>query len=295
MNSRTFSPLLQLLVVALAVVAVAACGNLASSTTGGGAGSAGTSGGGAAAGGTASTAKSTAVQPAPNPGDLVPPIAEGPRVIRTANVSVEVANGRFDTTLDRLFSISTGLGGYISGSTASTDTGALRSGTITFQVPASKFNQALAEVRGLGKIQNFNIGGQDVSQQYIDLQSRLKNAEAQHEAMLALLSQAHTVSEIIAVQNQLGTITGQIEQLKGQIDYYDHATSYSTISVAVHEAAVVARAADSWGFTTSVSNALHGFVNTLDYILVGLGNAGPVVVLLLLGLLAWRFRRRLAL
>ena len=295
MNSRTFSPLRQLLVVALAVVAVAACGNLASSTTGGGAGSAGTSGGGAAAGGTASTAKSTAVQPAPNPGDLVPPIAEGPRVIRTANVSVEVANGRFDTTLDRLFSISTGLGGYISGSTASTDTGALRSGTITFQVPASKFNQALAEVRGLGKIQNFNIGGQDVSQQYIDLQSRLKNAEAQHEAMLALLSQAHTVSEIIAVQNQLGTITGQIEQLKGQIDYYDHATSYSTISVAVHEAAVVARAADSWGFTTSVSNALHGFVNTLDYILVGLGNAGPVVVLLLLGLLAWRFRRRLAL
>ncbi|TMD51164.1 MAG: DUF4349 domain-containing protein [Chloroflexi bacterium] len=295
MNSRTFSPLLQLLVVALAVVAVAACGNLASSTMGGAAGSAGTSGGGAAAGGTASTAKSTAVQPAPNPGDLVPPIAEGPRVIRTANVSVEVANGRFDTTLDRLFSISTGLGGYISGSTASTDTGALRSGTITFQVPTSKFNQALAEVRGLGKIQNFNIGGQDVSQQYIDLQSRLKNAEAQHEAMLALLSQAHTVSEIIAVQNQLGTITGQIEQLKGQIDYYDHATSYSTISVAVHEAAVVARAADSWGFTTSVSNALHGFVNTLDYILVGLGNAGPVVVLLLLGLLAWRFRRRLAL
>ncbi|TMC09684.1 MAG: DUF4349 domain-containing protein [Chloroflexi bacterium] len=295
MNSRTFSPLLQLLVVALAVVAVAACGNLASSTTGGAGGSAGTSGGGAAAGGTASTAKSTAVQPAPNPGDLVPPIAEGPRVIRTANVSVEVANGRFDTTLDRLFSISTGLGGYISGSTASTDTGALRSGTITFQVPTSKFNQALAEVRGLGKIQNFNIGGQDVSQQYIDLQSRLKNAEAQHEAMLALLSQAHTVSEIIAVQNQLGTITGQIEQLKGQIDYYDHATSYSTISVAVHEAAVVARAADSWGFTTSVSNALHGFVNTLDYILVGLGNAGPVVVLLLLGLLAWRFRRRLAL
>ena len=288
MNSRTFSPLLQLLVVALAVVAVAACGNLASSTTGGAGGSAGTSGGGAAAGGTASTAKSTAVQPAPNPGDLVPPIAEGPRVIRTANVSVEVANGRFDTTLDRLFSISTGLGGYISGSTASTDTGALRSGTITFQVPTSKFNQALAEVRGLGKIQNFNIGGQDVSQQYIDLQSRLKNAEAQHEAMLALLSQAHTVSEIIAVQNQLGTITGQI-------DYYDHATSYSTISVAVHEAAVVARAADSWGFTTSVSNALHGFVNTLDYILVGLGNAGPVVVLLLLGLLAWRFRRRLAL
>jgi len=283
------------LVGILAVVAIAACGNEAAQTTGSPAGRAAVSNGAAQPGGTSYKQQSTAGQPAPNPGDLVPPIAEGPRVIRTANISVEVANGHFDTTLDRLFTISTQLGGYISGSTATTETGSLRSGTITFQVPSAKFNQALTEVRGLGKVQNFNIGGQDVSQQYVDLKARLQNAEAQRDAMLALLSQAHNVNDIIAVQNQIGTITGQIEQLKGQIDYFDHATSFSTISVAVHEAAVVARATDSWGFTTSVSNALHGFVNTFDYLLVGLGNAGPVLVLILLGLLAWRFRRRLAL
>jgi hypothetical protein len=283
------------LVGILAVVAIAACGNEAAQTTGSSAGGAAVSKSAAQPGGSSYSAQSTSVQPAPNPGDVVPPIAEGPRVIRTANVSVEVANGHFDSTLDRLFTISTQLGGYISGSTANTETGSLRSGTITFQVPSDKFNQALAEVRGLGKVQNFNIGGQDVSQQYVDLKARLKNAEAQRDAMLALLSQAHNVNEIIAVQNQIGTITGQIEQLKGQIDYFDHATSFSTISVAVHEAAVVAKATDTWGFTTSVSNALHGFVNTFDYLLIGLGNAGPVLVLILLGLLAWRFRRRLAL
>ena len=113
--------------------------------------------------------------------------------------------------------------------------------------------------------------------------------------MVALLSQAHNVNEIISVQNQIGILTGQIEQLKGQIAYFDHATSFSTVAVAVHESAVVAKSPDSWGFSTSISNALHGFVNTFDYILVGLGNAGPVLVLILLGLLAWRFRRRLAL
>ena len=293
MSERIFY---RFLVGILAVVAIAACGNQTAVVT------RGSSTGGAAVakdmaqpGANSSGQQSTTLQPAPNPGDLVPPIAEGPRVIRTANISVEVANGHFDTTLDRLFTISTQLGGYISGSTATTETGSLRSGTITFQVPSAKFNQALTEVRGLGKVQNFNIGGQDVSQQYVDLKARLQNAEAQRDAMLALLSQAHNVNDIIAVQNQIGTITGQIEQLKGQIDYFDHATSFSTISVAVHEAAVVARATDSWGFTTSVSNALHGFVNTFDYLLVGLGNAGPVLVLILLGLLAWRFRRRLAL
>jgi hypothetical protein len=278
----------------LAVVAIAACGG--GSTGGGsmGAGPSTTAGGGVAVTGSASSAKqSTALQPAPNPGDLVPPIGEGPRVIRNANISVEVANGRFQATLDGIFRIAAVLGGYVSGSAGSTDTGALRSGTVTFQVPSDKFSQALNEVRGLGTVQGFNSSSQDVSLQYVDLQARLKNAEAQRDAMLALLTQAHGVGEIIAVQNQLGTITGQIEQLKGQIEYFDHVTSYSTVAVAVHEAAVAAN--DSWGFRAAISNALHGFVNTFDYILVGLGNAGPVLVLALLALLAWRFRRRLAL
>jgi len=227
----------------------------------------------------------------------VPPIGEGPRVIRTAQVAVEVKNGSFDGTLDKLFTISTGLGGYISGTSAVADTGSLRTGTITFQVPTDKFNDAISQVRALGTVQNLVIGGQDVSAQYVDLQARLKNEEAQRDAMLALLGQAKTVAEIIAVQTQLGQITAQIEQLKGQITYFDHATSYSTISVSVHEAAVALKPAntDSWGVSAALLQGLHGFVNTLDYILVGVGYVGPVLVLLVLGFAAFRLRRRFAL
>ena len=216
----------------------------------------------------------------------MPPIGEGPRVIRTAQVAVEVKNGSFDGTLDKLFTISTGLGGYISGTSAVADTGSLRTGTITFQVPTDKFNDAISQVRALGTVQNLVIGGQDVSAQYVDLQARLKNEEAQRDAMLALLGQAKTVAEIIAVQTQLGQIT-----------YFDHATSYSTISVSVHEAAVALKPAntDSWGVSAALLQGLHAFVNTLDYILVGVGYVGPVLVLLVLGFAAFRLRRRFAL
>jgi len=228
----------------------------------------------------------------------VPPIGEGPRVIRTAQVAVEVKNGSFDSTLDKLFTISTSLGGYISGTVANTDTGSLRTGTITFQVPTDRFNDAISQVRALGTVQNLAVGGQDVSAQYVDLQARLKNLEAQHEAMLALLGQAKTIPEIIAIQNQLGTITGQIEQLKGQIAYYDHATSYSTVSVSIHEAAVAIKTAtttpDSWGIKEALLQGLHGFVNTLDVVLVGVGYVGPLLILLVLGFAAWRLRRRFA-
>jgi Domain of unknown function (DUF4349) len=291
--------LARLLIGALAVAMVVACG--AGSTASGG--TSATRGGLTGGSAKAVTAPAVTGAPqdsvtAPNPTvtNIVPPIGEGPRVIRTAQIAVEVKNGSFDGTVDKLFAISTNLGGYISGTAANADTGALRTGTITFQVPTDKFNEAVTQVRALGTVQNLAIGGQDVSAQYVDLQARLKNAEAQHEAMLALLGQAKTVPDIIAIQNQLGTITAQIEQLKGQISYYDHATSYSTISASIHEAAVALKPAntDTWGVSAAFLQGLHGFVNTLDYVLVGVGYAGPVLVLLVLGFAAWRLRRRFA-
>ncbi len=310
--------LARLIVGALAVALLVACGGQSASngapSVGRAAGGAGSAGGGGytvptTTGGNPKAVTGTAqpaplrppqdvVQPGISPADVVPPVGEGPRVIRTAQIGVEVKNGDFDSTVDKLFAISTTLGGYISGSAATADTGSLRNGTITFLVPTEKFTEAVRQVRALGTVQNLAIGGQDVSAQYVDLQARLKNTEAQRDAMLALLGQAKSVSEIIAVQTQLGQITGQIEQLKGQIAYYDHATSYSTISVNVHEAAVVLKPAtptpDSWGIKEALLQGLHGFVNTLDVVLVGVGYAGPILVLLALGFAAWRLRRRFA-
>ncbi len=300
--------LARLIIGALAAAMVVACGGgtAASPTRGSSSSNPGGGGNGATTGSTAKSIAPSTVNGTPQDStkppiatvtDIVPPIGEGPRVIRTAQIAVQVKNGSFDGTLDKLFQISTALGGYISGSVASTDSGSLRTGTITFQVPTAKFSDAISQVRALGTVQNLAIGGQDVSAQYVDLQARLKNAEAQRDAMMALLGQARTVPEIISVQNQLGNITGQIEQLKGQISYYDHATSYSTISVSVHEAAVALKpaTADSWGFATAFLQGLHGFASTLDYILVGFGYVAPVLILLVLGLLAWRLRRRFAL
>ena len=297
--------LARLLLGALAVALVAACGGSASSPSGSSTGSAGftgNAGSGVTKSVTAPGVNGSSLAPrAPQdstiqalpPTDVVPPIGEGPKVIRTAQVAVEVRNGAFDSTLDKLFAISTSLGGYISGSVAAADSGSLRTGTITFQVPTDKFNQAVSDVRALGTVQNLAIGGQDVSAQYVDLQARLKNEEAQRDAMLSLLQQAKTVSEIIQVQTQLGQITAQIEQLKGQIAYYDHATSFSTISVSVHEAAVAVKpATDNWGFTSALSQGLHGFVNTLNYILIGVGYVGPVLLLIVVGFFAFRLRRR---
>ena len=284
----------KVLVVIAILVAAAACGG------------AGSSGGGTTSREyTSLQANSGPTKANPQPGttdttkppvnNAVPTI-QGPQVIRQAQLTVNVATGSFESKLAAVRSLVQLQGGFISGTDAQASPvnpgEQIRSGVISFMVPAAKFDDTIDQLSKLGKVQNEHISGNDVSAQYVDLQARLANMEAQRNAMLALLGRAQTISDIIAVQNQLGQITQQIEQLKGQISYIEHNTTYSTVSVQLIEAGapVQTKPVDSWGFASALTDAAHNFVTTINYIITGLGAIGPIVILLGLGYLLWRRR-----
>ena len=278
------------------LVAAAACGGSGSGTTAGSSRPASLSynsstGAGAPVKGAPDQASGggSASNPVSN---VVPPI-QGPQVIRQAQLAISVKSGKFDSSLASVRSLVELEQGYVSGTDAQANpvtNDQIRTGVITFMVPAAKFDDTIDALTKMGTVQNEHISGQDVSAQYVDLQARLANEEAQRNAMLALLAKAQTVSDIIAVQNQLGQITGQIEQLKGQIQYIDHNVAFSTISVSLTEAGAPAAntPSDSWGFASALSDAAHNFVTTINYLVTGLGAIGPVLILLGLGYLVWR-------
>jgi hypothetical protein len=232
-----------------------------------------------------------------NPTDSVVPPLPGPPVIRQAQLGITVNSGAFDSKLTEVRTIVEVAGGYIAGTDAQVppSDSQIRTGVINFMVPAANFDSVLDQLAKVGKLQNEHITGVEVGGQYVDLRARLANAEAQRNAMLTLLAQAKTISDIIAVQNQIGQITVQIEQLKGQIKYLDDNTSYSSVSVKLTEAAAPAQSAssDSWGFATALSSAEHNFVTTVNYAITALGAVGPFLVLLGLGYLLWRRRSSL--
>jgi len=285
----------RLIVIVAILAAAAACGGVGTTAT--------TSsehasfGGGLAAPAPAVGAPvKDATQPggAPTQSSVVPNL-QGPQVIRQAQLSITVSAGSFDSKLADVQALVERQGGFISGTDAQADPGAngqIRTGVISFMVPAAKFNDTLIQLGAMGKVVGNHATGSDVSAQYVDLQARLVNEEAQRDAMLALLQRAQSVQDIIAVQNQLGQITGQIEQLKGQILYIDHNTAYSAVTVNFMEvgAPVQATSQDNWGFASALSDAAHNFVTTLNYIVTGLGAIGPIVVVLGLGYLLWRRR-----
>ena len=221
-----------------------------------------------------------------------PTTTEGRRLQFDASLTLTVPNGSFDTSLDRVTALVETRGGYISGALAQADGGdRVRSGQVTFQVPAARLDEVMGQVKKLGTLQHQSVHSNDVSLQYVDLQARLRNAEAQRDATLTLMSQAHSVGDIIQVQNQLGQITGQVEQLKGQIAYLDQTTTYATLAVTVREAAASATT-DEWGLRTAAVQGLHNFTAVLGFVLVALGSVGPLLVLAAAGLLVWWLRLR---
>jgi hypothetical protein len=222
-------------------------------------------------------------------------------VIRQAQLSITVGNGLFDAKLAEVRNLVETEGGYIAGTDAQAKPvddpfatpSSIRTGVISFMVPAANFDATIDQLSRVGKVQAEHITGTDVSAQYVDLRARLANAQAQLAAMRALLAKATSINDIITVQNQIGQITAQIEQLEGQIKYLDDNTSYSTVSVSLTEAGapLQTQAQDSWGFVTAVNQAAHNFVTTINYVIAAAGALGPVIVVALLGWLVWRRRR----
>ena len=292
----------KLLVIVSILVAAAACGGAGSgasdTTTSGGTGGqqyapAAKPGGAGSSNGAPAQPGSIDTTNPPYTTQTLPAISA--QVIRQAQLSISVSSGAFDQKLADVRSLVELEQGFISGTDAQanpTTNDQIRTGVITFMVPATRFDDTIDQLSKLGKVQNEHISGQDVSGQYVDLNARLVNAESQRAAMLALLAQAHNINDIITVQNQIGQITGEIEQLKGQIKYLDTNTAYSTVTVSMTEAGAPVQVAssDSWGFATALTDAAHNFVTTINYVVTGLGAIGPLLVLLGLGYLLWRRR-----
>jgi hypothetical protein len=158
------------------------------------------------------------------------------RVIRNAEIELEVEN--IESSTRQFREIVADLGGYMTSSSAQT-TGESRARTyLSFEVPADRFETTLDRLRDhrlVVEVLHESTTTQDVTEEYVDLESRLRNLEATEERYVELLEAATTISEILDVEYELSRVRGDIEQLQGRINYLDQRTSFSRISVTLEE------------------------------------------------------------
>jgi hypothetical protein len=226
--------------------------------------------------------------------DSVPTV--GPQVVQTASVRLSVRRGRFGEVVDEARSIAAGFGGFVVSSTASQGTEQrLVRGTLVLRIPARSYAEAMKSLAALGRVQSRNETGQDVSQEYVDLQARVRQLQAVEAQLLELLDRANTVGAALAVQQQLSHVQLDLEEARGRIQYLDDRVAFATISLAIHEAFVPVAKSDDGGFgiVESWQKAANGFLAVVGWTFVVIATAAPLLVLLfLLWLLARSAARR---
>ncbi len=150
-------------------------------------------------------------------------------IVRTGQMSLVVAD--VIKARDDIAQLATTLNGYVVSSQIYGEEQDMR-GYISIRVPDEKFDQALAELRDLAvRVTSESTNSQDVTLEYVDLQSRLKNAEATENQYLALLEKATDVEDILRIYDSLSRVRSEIEQIKGQMQYLERTSSMSLISV----------------------------------------------------------------
>jgi len=155
------------------------------------------------------------------------------KIIKNADVRLQVKNT--DVAVSGTNQIVADLGGYIISSRVWYQDyygNSLMYATITIGVPVDGFENALTRLRGLAlKVVDETASGQDVTDQYVDLQSQLTNLEATRDRIKDFLKDAKSVEESLQINQQLSDIENQIEQIKGRMNFISDRSAFSTISV----------------------------------------------------------------
>jgi hypothetical protein len=164
------------------------------------------------------------------PGLAAPAIPRVERmIIKNAELDLLVADT--DTAIDGVTVIAADYGGYIISSHTWFE-GEFKYATVRLGVPVAEFENVLRRLRGLAlKVNSEIASGEDVTDQYVDLQSRLTNLEATRDRIREFLDKATTVEEALKVNQQLGDVEAQIEEIQGRMNYLTDRSAYSTIDV----------------------------------------------------------------
>jgi hypothetical protein len=193
------------------------------------------------------------------------------KVIKTAYIKLEVSD--FDAAASEVERLAYEAGGYISESNSYVTPTNHRRGTITMRVPESSFGSIIQEIRKLGNVVSYSSSGRDVTEEYIDLEARLRNLRRQEERLLEILDRAESVKDVLEVERELGRVRGEIERLEGRLRYLSNRVEFATITVELLEPEPIAQ---SLGLRSAISDAMKGLVTVTRALIVAIGYLLPI-------------------
>jgi hypothetical protein len=229
----------------------------------------------------------------PEPGTAGETAAEvEQRIIK--NGSLQLVVDDVSATAQRIAEHAASRGGFVQSSSVTERADGTHAGHVTVRVPVAVFETSMADIKALAKVVSYESAtGQDVTEQYTDLEARLRNARAQEETYLAILVKADTVEDILMVQERLGSIRGVIESLEGRIKYLENQTALATISISLEEEPVVRAPTKEFRPGSAAREAVQSLVELFQNAAIALiwlaivgGGVGLPILLVVIAVLA---------
>ncbi len=210
-----------------------------------------------------------------NDGESIPALTtqEDRKVIRTASLRITVKDTA--QVLDSIQTLADQLGGYIVSSRSWREDEQVRA-EITLRIPATQLHTALQQIKAQAtEVDNESISGQDVTEEYTNLEARLRNLEATEKELQELLTTVREktgkAEDILAVYRELTQIREQIETLQGRIHYLDTMTAMATINVDIWPEPLEKPVVEpGWKPLTTLRDAFRTLVQTAEVIVDGL-------------------------
>ncbi|MCX5707662.1 MAG: DUF4349 domain-containing protein [Candidatus Omnitrophica bacterium] len=165
---------------------------------------------------------------------VLPATAQGEKVIRNAQIVLEVADGR--EAYKQASQICQELGGYLSSSKFYKDKEGREAGTIIMRIPKDKFSTAQEKLSTLGKVEDITTDSRDVTQEYNSLKTQLDTLKIIYDKMLeAFKKRQVTIPDAIRQESELAPIRSKMENLSNRIAQLDNSISFTTITLGFHE------------------------------------------------------------
>jgi len=213
------------------------------------------------------------------------------KIVRTADVSVEVKY--FQRYTQRLHEKVKAAGGYIAQEEQGA-TGYKIENTVRIMVPVERFDETVMQLAtDSDRLVNKKISSEDVTTEVIDTRSRLETKKEVRDRYLELLKQAHSVKDILAVQEEINGIQEDLDAAAGRIAYLSHAATYSTINLNFYQVLdpTVKNDAEPT-FLRKIGDAFKDGWNWISLLVIGMVNLWPLLLTIML-VVMWLRRRRM--
>ncbi len=220
------------------------------------------------------------------PGIVATAVPTDPKLIRNADLRVEVPS--LEPALDRVRGVAADQNGTVAGLEVRAESGDRRTATVTVRVPEDRFDAALAALRAVGTVRSESVQAQDVTEEYVDLEAKRDSLSRQLEQYHRIMANTTGVDQVLKVQEEVERVQLELDRTEGRLRYLESRTSFSRITLRLEEPAPLAGGALP-SIVEVLGAGVQGFFTVLAGLVVLVITLLPLV---LIGGAAWLLYRR---